>query len=152
MKIYLGADHRGYSLKEKVSRWLFEWGYEFTDIGAQSLDPKDDYTKYASEVASLVGSPTSPRASRGILICGSGVGVDIVANKFDGVRAAIGKTPNQVKEGRQKDNMNILVLAADYTQENEAMEMLKAFLETKFSGKSRFKKRLAEISQIEANN
>jgi ribose 5-phosphate isomerase B len=149
MKIYIGADHRGYPLKEKVSQWLFEWDYTFTDLGAQSLDLNDDYTVYAEKVASLVGSE---EGARGILLCGSGVGVDIVSNKFDGVRASIGKSKEQVKAGREDDNMNILVLAADYTKEAEAKEMLKAFLETKFSGKARFEKRLDDIEKIEANN
>lgn len=146
--IYLGADHRGFSLKEKVAQWLFEAGYEFLDVGAQSLVPGDDYTKYASEVASLVGGPTS----RGILICGSGVGVNVVANKFDGIRASIGKSAEQVRAGRNDDDMNILVLAADYTKEEEAKEMVKMFLETKFSGKFRYRRRLKEISRLEANN
>ena len=150
LKIYLGSDHRGYHLKEKIARWLFEWGYEFTDMGADHLDPEDDYTTYAERVASMVGSSSS--STRGILLCGSGVGVDVVANKFDGVRASIGKSVEQVKAGREDDDMNILVLAADYTKEEEAKEMVKAFLETNFSGKNRFKKRLSDIKKIEANN
>ena len=149
MKIYLGADHRGYALKEKIARWLFDWGYEFIDLGAQNLDPKDDYTKYAEEVGSIVGKNEN---AKGILICGSGVGVEVVANKFDGVRASIGKNPDQVRAGRNDDDMNILVLAADFTTEKEAREMLKVFLETKFSGRSRYKRRLREIEKIEANN
>ena len=64
--IYLGADHRGYELKEKITRWLFEWEYDFLDVGAQSLDPTDDYTKYASEVASLVAGN---KGSKGIILC-----------------------------------------------------------------------------------
>lgn len=149
MKIYLGADHRGYVLKEKVARWLFEWKYEFQDLGAENLDLNDDYTKYAEEVASLVASN---KQSLGILLCGSGVGVDVVANKFDGVRSSIGKNTAQVTAGRNDDDMNILVLAADYTNETEAKEMLKAFLETKFDGKARHERRLDEIEKIEANN
>lgn len=149
MKIYLGADHRGFALKEKIAKWLFEWGYEFMDVGAQSLDLGDSYPKYASEVASLV-APN--KGSRGILLCKSGVGVDVVANKFDGIRAAIGKSPEQIKAGRNDNDMNILVLAAEFTGEEEAKKMVKVFLETKFSGKSRFKRRLEEIERIEANN
>ena len=91
-------------------------------------------------------------ADKGILLCGSGVGVDVVANKFDGVRASIGKSAEQVKAGRNDDDMNVLVIAADFTKEEEAKKMVKTFLETKFSGKSRFKKRLEDIKKIEANN
>lgn len=149
MKIYLGTDHRGFALKEKISRWLFDWGYTFEDLGAVSLDLKDDYTVYAERVASLVGKE---EGSKGVLLCGSGVGVDATANKFDGVRASIGKNPDQVRAGRNDDNMNVLVLAADYTKEDEARGMLKAFLETKFAGKERFVRRLEDIKKIEANN
>ena len=148
MRVYLGADHRGYKLKEKVAKWLFEWKYDFTDMGADKLDPKDDYTVYAEKVASMVAGDRV----RGILLCGSGVGVDVVANKFDGVRASIGKSAEQVKAGRHDDNMNVLVLAADYTSESDAKEMVKVFLQTKFGSKSRYKRRLADISKIESNN
>lgn len=149
MKIFIGADHRGYDLKEKIAGWLFEMDHAFQDLGAQSLDPGDDYTKYAEEVASLVKDNPG---SRGILLCGSGVGVDIVANKFDGVRASIGKSVLQVKAGRNDDDMNILVIAADYTSEKEAKAMLIAFLETKFDKEARHERRLEEIERIEANN
>lgn len=149
MKIYIGADHRGYELKEKIARWLFEMEHAYQDLGAQSLDPQDDYTKYAEDVASLVAKNAG---TRGVLLCGSGVGVEVVANKFDGIRAAIGKDVLQVEAGRNDDDMNILVIAADYTSEKEAKAMLIAFLETKFSGKARYEKRLEEIEKIEANN
>lgn len=150
--IYIGADHRGYELKEKIATWLFEWKYDFQDFGADYLDENDDYTIYAEQVASMIGRPTSHKTSRGILICGSGIGVDVVANKFDGVRASIGKNAKQVEAGRRDDDMNILVIAADYTKEEEARQMVKVFLETKFSGKARYRRRLSEISKIEANN
>lgn len=149
MKIYLGADHRGFILKEKITRWLFEMKYEFVDLGVNHLDPSDDYTKYAEEVALLVRDNPN---GRGVLLCGSGVGVEVVANKFDGVRAAIGKEVLQVEKGRSDDDMNILVIASDFTSEREAKAMLIAFLETKFSGKERFERRLEEIEKIEANN
>jgi ribose 5-phosphate isomerase B len=149
MKVFIGSDHRGYDLKEKIARWLFEMDHASRDIGAQSLDPHDDFTKYAEDVASLVAKN---EGSRGVLLCGSGVGVEIVANKFDGVRAGIGENVLQVERGRNDDDMNVLVIAADYTSEKEAKAMLIAFLETKFSGKARYEKRLEEIEKIEANN
>lgn len=147
--IYIGADHRGYELKERVAKWLFDWGHKFTDMGANYLNPTDDYTEYAEKVGSIVGKE---KGAMGILICGSGVGVEVAANKFDGVRASLGKDPGQVKAGRHDDDMNILVLAADYTKETEAKEMLKVFLETDFGGKAKYTKRLQEIAKIEANN
>jgi ribose 5-phosphate isomerase B len=149
MKVYIGADHRGFELKEKISKWLFEWEYEFLDIGADHLDPKDNYPLYAQEVASLV---SKDKKTKGVLVCGSGVGMDITANKFDGVRASIGISVEQVRVGRHDDDMNILVIAADYVSEDDVRGMLKVFLETKFAAKARFKKRLEEIKKIEANN
>ena len=149
MKIYIGSDHRGYMLKEKIAKWLYELKYEFQDLGAPSLEPGDDFTKYAEEVASLVAKNES---ARGVLLCGSGVGVEVMANKFDGIRAAIGKNVLQIEAGRNDDDMNTLVIAADYTEEKEAKAMLIAFLETKFSGKERYEKRLEEIERIEENN
>ncbi len=144
--IYLGSDHRGFPLKEKVLTWLHEWDYQVEDLGALSLNPKDDYTVYAEAVAKKIEVNTN---SFGILICGSGVGVDVVANKFDGVRSSIGKSKDQVYAGRHDDDMNILVLAADFTKDKEAKEMIKTFLETKFANLERFNKRLNDIKKIE---
>src|SRR5450830_1658807 len=97
MKIFIGADHRGYELKEKIAKWLFEMEHAYQDLGALSLDPKDDYTKYAEEVASLVAKNPG---SRGILLCKSGVGIEVMANKFDGIRAGIGESVLQVEAAR----------------------------------------------------
>jgi len=149
MKIYIGSDHRGFYLKEKIVKWLFEWGYEFMDLGAHSYDEKDDYTKFAAQVASLV---VENKNSQGILLCGSGVGVDITANKFDGIRASIGIDAEQINRGRSDDDMNILVIAAEHTTEHNAKEMIKTFLKTKFDEKVRYIRRLEEIKKIEENN
>lgn len=149
MKVYLGADHRGYVLKEKVKKWLTDWNYSFEDYGAYKYDQEDDYTFYAGKVAPVVADDNQ---ARGILICGSGVGVDVAANKFDGVRSSIGKNKEQIKAGRNDDNMNVLVIAADYTNDEEASEMIRVFLETEFSGKDRYKRRLDDITKIEDNN
>lgn len=149
MKVYIGADHRGYLLKEGIAQWLFEQKYDFTDLGADHLNEKDDYTEFAEKVSSLVAANKN---SLGILICGSGVGVEVVANKFDGIRAGIGRNSEQVKAGRNDDDMNILVIAADYTNEDETLEMVKVFIGTKFSGKARYERRLEEIDRLEKNN
>lgn len=150
MKVYLGADHRGYKLKEKIFQWLVDGGeYIVEDYGAYEYIPDDDYTFYAEKVASVVADDNQ---SFGILFCGSGVGVEVAANKFDGIRAAIGKEADQVEAGRCDDDMNLLVIAADFTSENEAKKMIKVFLETKFDGEERHIRRLEDIKRIEANN
>ncbi len=149
MKIFIGADHRGFELKEKIARWLFEMDHAYMDLGAEKLDPKDDYTKFAENVASLVAKN---EASRGVLLCGSGVGVEVVANKFDGIRASIGKSVLQVEAGRRDDDMNVLVIASDFTTEKDAKAMLIAFLETKYENIARHERRLEEIEHLEENN
>ncbi|RJR28142.1 RpiB/LacA/LacB family sugar-phosphate isomerase [Candidatus Microgenomates bacterium] len=149
MKIYIGADHRGFALKQKLTVWLMRNKYDTQDLGAHVLNEGDDYTTYASHVASMVADTKN---SRGVLICGSGVGVDVVSNKFDGIRASIGKSTSQVKAGRADDDMNVLVIAADYTSVDESKKMLKAFLSTEFDGLPRHKKRLDDIAKIEENN
>lgn len=149
MKVYLGADHRGYELKEKLKQWLERHEYEHEDFGAHKFDKNDDYTLYAEKVASVVAKG---KESLGVLLCGSGVGVDVSANKFDGIRASIGINSEQVKAGRQDDDMNILVIAADYTNEALAQKMLYIFLETEYEKLKRHERRLEEISRIEKNN
>ncbi len=149
MKVYIGSDHRGYAQKEKAIKWLFENGYRVEDMGAYEYNKNDDYTLYAEKVAVMV---RDKKRSRGILFCGSGVGVDVTANKFDGIRASIGKEPKQVKAGRKDDNMNVLVIASDFTEEKEMIEMVKAFLKTKYGKLTRHERRLDDIERIEANN
>ncbi len=149
MKIFLGADHRGYNLKEKITTWLFDWNYEFEDLGADHFDSDDDYPLFAERVASLVANEPS---SRGILLCGSGVGVDATANKFDGIRASVGINPEQVKAGREDDDMNVLVIASDYTDESNVKEIVKSFLETRYIDIEKHERRLDEIEKIEHNN
>jgi len=161
MKIYIGADHRGYKLKEKIFAWLVEKDYLVEDMGAYELVPDDDYTEYAQKVASVVGEHYTKIEREehgrhgdiyGILFCGSGVGVDVVANKFDGVKASLGKEPNQVEAGREDDDMNTLVIAADFTSLEEAKKMITAFLTTSYEPAERHDRRLEEIKRIEENN
>jgi ribose 5-phosphate isomerase B len=149
MKIYIGADHRGFDLKEKLNAWLEKNSYNVENMGAHEFDENDDYTLYAEKVAVMVRDNVG---SRGILLCGSGVGVDVTANKFDGIRASVAKSAQQITAGRRDDDMNVLVIAADYTKFVEAKEIAKAFLETKFNAKTRHRNRLQEIERIEENN
>ena len=146
--IYLAADHRGFQLKEKIKLWLDEWGYDYEDVGAFELDPSDDYPIYAKKVAeSIVESE-----DRGILVCGSGVGVDEVANKFDGIRSGLAINKEQIYSARNDDNINVLALASDFTSEEEAKEIIKTFLDTEFADEERFNRRLKEVGDIEEEN
>jgi ribose 5-phosphate isomerase B len=149
MKVILGADHRGFALKQRISESLASKGHEIVDMGAYEVDQNDDYTVFAEKVAREVSQDAQ---NRGILLCGSGVGVDIVANKIDGVRASIGLSAEQVMAGRADDDMNILVIAAEYTQEEAVWGLIESFLNTEFDGKESHKRRLMDIEEIEKTN
>ena len=146
--IFIAADHRGFQLKEKVKQWLVEWGYDYEDMGAFKLDPTDDYPIYAKKVAEGIVEPED----RGILVCGSGVGVDEVANKFDGIRSGLAISKEQIQSARNDDNINVLALASDFISEEEAREMVKVFLDTEFADAERFNRRLKEVGEIEEEN
>ena len=146
--IYLAADHRGFQLKEKVKQWLAEWGYDYEDMGAFKLDPTDDYPIYTKKVAESMVEPED----RGILVCGSGVGGDEVANKFDGIRSGLAINKEQIHAARNDDNINVLALASDFTSEEEAKEIIKTFLDTEFADEERFNRRLKEVGEIEEEN
>src|SRR5690606_29384100 len=145
MKADVGADHRGSKPKEGLFQLLEGMGSQVEDFRAYEFDPRGEDTFCAEKVASVVARAKS----RGIMIGRPGVGVDLVANKVDGVRAAIGKEVKQVEAGRRDDDMNVLVLASDFTTYEEAKNMLKAFLSTDFDGKARHKRRLEDVKRIE---
>lgn len=150
MVIYLGADHRGFKLKEFLEEFLKKQGYEVIDAGNGNLDKNDDYPDFAKLTARAVSQ--DPLNRRGILICGSGAGVDIVANKFDGVRSVLAANVEQAKMSRKDDDTNVLSLAAEFINEDEAEKIVKAWLETPFSKEEKHKRRLEKISEIENNN
>lgn len=146
--IYLGSDHRGFALKEKIKLQLYRWQLPLADLSPK-LDPDDDYPLVAQQVAKKVASHSQEAV--GILLCGSGVGVSIVANKIAGVRAGLGFSSQQIRAARRDDDINTLCLAADYTPPARAIKIVRAFLETGFAGQPRQKRRLLEISKIEKN-
>ena len=146
--IYLGTDHRGFKLKEKVKQWLTEWNYDYHDVGALEYNQNDDYPVYASKVAESMTEPED----RGIVICGSGVGVDDVANKYDGIRSGLAINKEQIEVARKDDNINVLAIASDFTPEEDAQEIVKTFLNTEFADEERFNRRLGEIGEIEETN
>ena len=142
--IYIGADHRGYNLKEKIKNWLSERGFDYEDVGAFGLNENDDFTDFAKKVAEKIGD-----SDKGIVICGSGVGVDEVANKFKGVRSGLAINEEQIRVARNDDNINVLALAADYTSEEDAKKIVSVFLETEFSGEEKHARRIKEIDKLE---
>lgn len=144
--VYLGADHRGFGLKNRLKILLEDEGFEVTDLGNDHLDPNDDYVDFAHKVAeAVVTDPTN----KGIVLCGSGVGVDIVANKVDGVRCALVQDIQLAIQSRQHEDANILALPADILEEEQAFDIVTAFLKTEFSGEKRHERRLEKLEKVE---
>ncbi len=147
--VYLGADHGGFEYKEKLKAYLKNRGYQVTDMGALSLDPEDDYPPIAQKVAKgVIEDPNN----RGILLCRSGAGVCIVANKFRGIRAAQAWNKKTAMAARHDDNVNVLCLGADYESFDEVKQMVQVFLDTSFAGEKKYQRRIKEIEEIEKNN
>lgn len=148
--IYLGSDHRGFKLKEKIKEFLKKLGLEFKDLGNQKLESNDDYSDFALLVAKKIAG--NPEENRGILFCGSGVGVDIVANKIDNVRSALVFNEKGAKASRNDDNANVLSIAADYLKPRLVKKIVKIWLETPYVKKEKYQRRLNDIEQIEETN
>jgi len=147
MLIYIGADHQGFQLKEILKKFLEDQGYEVVDVGNDHYDENDDYPDFAKLVARAIKQDPSNR--RGILICGSGIGMDIVANKFKGVRSALVSNPDQAYLSKNHDDTNVLSLGADFSDEEQAEKILSTWLATPFSNKEHHKRRLEKIRQLE---
>ena len=147
--IYIGSDHRGFELKEKIKLWLTDQEYDYEDIGPFEYNKDDDYPDFAQKVGERVASD---HGSRGILICGSGVGIDIAANKIDGVRAGTISNPKQVQAAVHDEDLNVISLAADFLDEEKAEEIVKSFLEAHYENTERYDRRLDKISDLEDNN
>jgi ribose 5-phosphate isomerase B len=142
--IYLGADHNGYELKESMKLWLKDKKYEFIDLGNGALDNEDDYPDFAIKVVKKL----KKQGDLGILFCGSGVGMDITANRFSWVRCGLGFTPQQARIAKRDDNINCLALPADFSTEIEARSIIEMFLETRFSENEKYLRRLKKIEKI----
>lgn len=140
-KIYVGADHVGFNLKNKLVAELKKLGYEPIDVGPRALDPADDYPDYAKPVAQAV---SSGKVQRGILTCGTGLGMSYAANRYPKVRAALAWNEKVAELSRQHGNSNVLVLPAQFVNEDQGVEILHKWLETKFEG-GRHERRVEKI-------
>lgn len=147
MKIYIGTDHAGFELKEKLVVFLRELGYEVEDLGAHTYDGEDDYPDFVRPVALAVARDTG---SRGIILGGSGQGEAICANRVSGVRAAVyyGGAVDIAVLSREHNDANILSLGARFIEDEEAREIVRVWLETPFSGVARHAKRNAKIDEV----
>ena len=146
MRVGLAADHEGYELKVQLLDSLRQLNFQVTDFGAVNLNPDDDYPDFIVPLAQAVGKK---EIDRGIAICGSGIGACIASNKVKNVRAGIIQDDFSARQGVEDDDMNIICIGSRLVEFKLALELVKIFLATDFSGKPRHIRRIAEISHLE---
>ena len=149
MRVAFAADHAGAAMKDELIRRLGAAGleHELIDLGGDGLDPNDDYPDFAQRLGLAI---RDGRADRGILICGSGVGASVAANKMKGIRSAVCHDTYSAHQGVEHDDMNVLTLGARVIGPEPAYECSIAFLGATFSGEERHRRRLAKVDAIEA--
>ncbi|MDP3769903.1 MAG: RpiB/LacA/LacB family sugar-phosphate isomerase [Candidatus Sungbacteria bacterium] len=148
--IYLAADHRGFQLKETLKKILTNQGHPVEDVGAFHFDKDDDYVDFAK--AALEKMADNPGLHKGIFICGSGHGMNIVADKYRDIRAVMGYNRYVAVQSREHENANVLILAADWVKEQEASDIVFDWLGVEFASEQRHLRRLIKISEIEKKN
>ncbi len=146
MRLAIGADHAGYDLKSQVVPWLEASGHDVVDLGAHFVDPQDDYPDFAAAVAR---SLTAGEAERGVVICGSGVGASITANKVKGIRASVCHDTFTARQGVEHDAMNVICVGGRVIGLELAKAVLGAFLDASFVPESRFQRRLDKLNEVE---
>jgi len=146
MQIFLTADHNGFQLKNVLFSYLKEEGHQVSDLGPDVLDEADDYPDYAFKLGEAVAGEAG---SMGIAVCGSGVGMAVAAGKVPGIRASMVHEVAMARAAREDDNLNVLSLGADHISDEEAKEVVKAWLETPFTNEERHVRRIEKISSYE---
>jgi RpiB/LacA/LacB family sugar-phosphate isomerase len=145
MRVVIGSDHAGFELKRTLARYLEELGHEVLDVGTDSTAPVD-YPDFAEAVGLAV---RDGRAQRGVLICGSGVGASVAANKIPGIRAGLTHDTYSAHQGVEHDDMNVIVMGARVIGSEMARELVRTFLSAEFTGEGRHQRRLDKIKAIE---
>lgn len=146
MTVFIGADHGGFEMKNELIDYLHEKNIRIEDLGAYELAPEDDYPDFAKKVAEAVLQ--NPDQFIGIVLCRSGAGVDITANRFKGIRCVLGFNEQQVQKSREDDNTNMLALPADYLQIEQAKQFVDAFLRAVPKSEAKYKRRVEKIDAI----
>lgn len=146
MKIYIGADHRGFELKNQLFTWLSDKGYDIHDT-TKTFNASDDYPLMVESLVGLM-KENGLEDSRGIVLCGSGVGVDIAANRFEGIRCALGFDESQVAHARDHEDVNVLALAADEIDVELAKKLVQIFLETAALNEPRMIRREKQLDEL----
>lgn len=146
MKIFIGADHNGFDLKAKLIAVLRQSGHDVQDTGDTELQPEDDFPQFAAQTVNAMRA--AGEDVRGILICGSGQGMCMAANRFKGIRASLVWNVHEAHAARNDDDSNVLCLPARSVTSDEAVAIAEAWLSTAFAGAPRFKRRIAELDQL----
>jgi ribose 5-phosphate isomerase B len=146
MTIFIAADHRGFELKNKIIEYLHEKNIRIEDLGNYQYDPQDDYPGFARKVAQAVLQNT--KEFFGIVICGSGVGVSIVVNRFPEIRCAVGFKKEQVIHARENDWVNVLALPSDYIDFEATKELIDVFLKTQPRQEEKYARRIKELDTM----
>ena len=146
LQVALGADHAGYALAVELRPWLPSLDVDVLDLGAHTYDAADDYPDFAAAVARSVADG---HAQRGLIVCGSGVGASVAANKVPGVRAAVCHDTYSAHQGVEHDDVNVLCLGGRIIGFELAREIVAAFLNARFSGEERHRRRLAKVMALE---
>lgn len=146
MTVHIATDHRGFALKETLKPFITSLGHTVVDHGSTTYNVEDDYPDTSHEAAKAVAADPS---SFGIVLCGSGVGVSVVANKVTGVRCVLGFTPEQVMHARASDNCNTLALPADFIDQEASEALVSTFLETSFENDAADVRRIQKLVKIE---
>lgn len=147
MKVYIGADHNGFELKEKLESFLKHGGYEVVDAGDVKRDPDDDFPQFAGRaVHMLLGD--ADENSKAILICGSGQGMCMAANRFKGIRASLVWNLTEARLARNDDDANVLCLSARSLDNEKAQAIVTTWLNTPFAGASRYKRRIIQLDNL----
>ncbi len=147
MKIFLGADHNGYYLKEKIEKYLRAAGYSVVDAGDERLDPDDDFTVFASRVVN--GMKADGDSARGVLVCGSGQGMLMAANRHKGIRAGLGWSVEAAQGIRHDEDSNVIALPAEILSSDKKWQtIIDTWLATPFAGAARYKRRNRQLDEI----
>ena len=147
--LFLGSDHRGFTLKQDLRHWLESKQISYQDLGNNLKDDQDDYPDFAQKVAQTVAQDDK---ALGVLICGTGIGMCIVANKVPGIRAAVAHSVEEIQAARSHNHLNILCLAADWLDSKQLGKLIQAFLETPVSNEARHQRRLHKLAKMENLN
>ena len=147
--IYLASDHRGFLRKEEVKKWLFLENAKYEDVGNTTYNKDDDEVDFVKRGCQRMEADIAEgKGTRGIFFCGSGVMVDVAANRFSQIRSCVAINTDQVRMARNDDDVNVLCIAADFFGEQETLEMVQTFLGTTFSGEERYKRRLEKLKNL----